>query len=499
MKIKALLLLCGVLVAIGFWNYRSTAKASSKLIISTHEFPHTLDPLEFDLSDLQPIQSATSIRLFSNFADSKITPQLAKSWKSLDSNKEWQIKIRDDIYFSDGKKLSSEDVVRSIQRIIFLCKKRNSKNGFVEYFRDLNSLKAPYFPSFSGVSSRAGQVIFKFTKPMPNFMEAVAFGLYSVVDPRNFSAVDGSWLNIPMEKYLGAGPYSIAEVSSDKIILKLKDSFPKDLVHPEVFKEVDLVFGFQNDLIADAFEGADTYQDAAQTHIFNGGGAIGISYFKVHSWKLRSSPLSNISIRRSLYQKFLEKFSKNQSKTVNSFFPLTMEGIEEVNSTLTDKDLRFDWKGRKEISFGDFREVGGIVEKALVALDRAIAEIGFVSTPRKNITFEFQDKDADFEKKNFAMDVGFYATEVLAVEPLEDIRLMFSREGIHLPDETGAIREELVKEPFSPQKVNEELISQGLVWPVIHRKKGIWIKPSIDLSRYNVLLGLSEIQWIGQR
>jgi peptide/nickel transport system substrate-binding protein len=48
-------------------------------------------------------------------ADMSLTPKLALSWSQID-DLTWEFKLRDDVYFHDGSKMTADDVAFSLER-----------------------------------------------------------------------------------------------------------------------------------------------------------------------------------------------------------------------------------------------------------------------------------------------------------------------------------------------------------------------------------------------
>ena len=67
--------------------------------------------------------------------DMKIGPALAKSWKATDPNT-WIFTLREDVKFSDGSAMTSDDVVFSVLR----AKQRTS--DFKEYISTISAVEA---------------------------------------------------------------------------------------------------------------------------------------------------------------------------------------------------------------------------------------------------------------------------------------------------------------------------------------------------------------------
>ena len=92
-------------------------------------------------------------------------------------------------------------------------------------------------------------------------------------------------------------------------------------------------------------------------------------------------------------------------------------------------------------------------------------------------------------------------TGILIEDPKDDIRFMFlSKEGIQLPDSDGRIHEELNNAEFNPQKINQLIWEQAIVWPINHFAFGLWARrDTFDFSEINLVLPPTDFQWLGYK
>ena len=97
------------------------------------------------------------------------------------------------------------------------------------------------------------------------------------------------------------------------------------------------------------------------------------------------------------------------------------------------------------------------------------------------------------------MDLVGIVTGVLVKNPHSDIRFMFlSKEGIRLPDPTAQIRKLVGEDNFNPQDVNEQLLKDGLIWPINHPTRGTWVRDDVvDVSQINSTLPPIDFSWVG--
>ena len=122
MKIKNLItVLLSVVLVFGF----SSAWAKT-IKWSMQGDSLTLDPHAQNEGPTTQVSRQIYEALVERAVDMKIQPALATEWKTTDPNT-WVFKLREDVKFSDGSKMTSEDVVFSVLR----AKQRTS--DFKEY------------------------------------------------------------------------------------------------------------------------------------------------------------------------------------------------------------------------------------------------------------------------------------------------------------------------------------------------------------------------------
>ena len=131
MKIKNLIrVLLSVVLVFGF----SSAWAKT-IKWSMQGDSLTLDPHAQNEGPTTQVSRQIYEALVERAVDMKIQPALAKSWKATDPNT-WIFTLREDVKFSDGSAMTSEDVVFSILR----AKQRTS--DFKEYISTISGVEA---------------------------------------------------------------------------------------------------------------------------------------------------------------------------------------------------------------------------------------------------------------------------------------------------------------------------------------------------------------------
>ena len=95
----------------------------------------TLDPHAQNEGPTTQVSRQVYEALVTRGLDMSIGPQLATKWKAVDPNT-WYFYLREDVKFSNGQKMTSEDVVFSILRA------KQPTSDFKEYISTISSVKA---------------------------------------------------------------------------------------------------------------------------------------------------------------------------------------------------------------------------------------------------------------------------------------------------------------------------------------------------------------------
>lgn len=128
-------------------------------------------------------------------------PELAASIEQRDE-RTWDVVLRDDIRFSDGTPVTAEDVVYSFSSVLDPDMGSLYRSGFEDRFARVEALGPR-------------QVRFHLQKPLATFLTDLDFGIVSAAaarrDPRG---------RFPGGKVVGAGPYRVARVARDRLVLE---------------------------------------------------------------------------------------------------------------------------------------------------------------------------------------------------------------------------------------------------------------------------------------
>jgi peptide/nickel transport system substrate-binding protein len=95
-----------------------TVETSAKrddLVVAYSNKSSSLDTYNNNPSDIQLLVLDTLVGYSSE--ENKLTPKLAESWERSDDGLVWTFKLRDDVYFQDGTKLTANDVAYSFDQL----------------------------------------------------------------------------------------------------------------------------------------------------------------------------------------------------------------------------------------------------------------------------------------------------------------------------------------------------------------------------------------------
>lgn len=98
----------------------------------------SLDPATFIATTMICVSRSFRDSLVEVGQDNSAQPGLAESWESSDDAKSWRFKLRKGVEFSDGKSLTTEDVINSIN----VHRGEDSKSGAKGVFAGISDIKA---------------------------------------------------------------------------------------------------------------------------------------------------------------------------------------------------------------------------------------------------------------------------------------------------------------------------------------------------------------------
>jgi len=455
--------------------------------------PFSADPLDYDAFIHHIAFSSVHSGLVTNYRAGQYTGIIAKNWEVSSDQKTWIFTLRDNMRFSNGDPITSQDVVNSWLRMARLLTQRGSKAGFFEKIEGFSSLgKTGEIP---GLKSDGKQVTLRFIEPMPQLLDTLSFGLYAIVHGSCYDKTSGKWLN--PHHTVASGPYAIRAWDADSFVLQLRRDFPEELLHPRPLAEVKFQWAPASRRNAQIFSGNSRENPGAEGYFYHGETESRIAYLRCQSWTHPASPLHDKAERKRLRAAFYSNLESLGFKPTLSFFPLAIPSVKELNGDNIISAKRQLSNG-KALTFKPFSaEIVPLSEVAARALQLAASTEGFRAeikdTPKKIIGAEFAPNLAAYHN-----DIVSIVTGILVDSPDADIRFMFkSQEGIRLPDPTGKCAGLIDSTKIDIQKVNEVLWEDAIIWPVTHLSVGLWAKEEFDFSLINTIVPPTAIHLIG--
>ncbi|MCK5882420.1 MAG: hypothetical protein KAG61_01930 [Bacteriovoracaceae bacterium] len=463
---------------------------SKVLTFKTPSNPYSSDPIDYDAEIHHIVFTSVLSTLVSQYEANKFTGIIADHWTTSSDQSQWTFHIRKDIAFETGELISPSIIVQSLTRILFLLQQKESKSSLLSHLLGISHLNSPT-SSISGLTFDNEKVHFKFIKPMPNLLQTISFGIYSIAHPTSYDSKTGQWLN--KKKVISSGPYRINKWTSQDITLILNSEFTLKVGHEKKFKEVVISWSKTLKEFDLTFDQSKYYSKSNNLY-FLGSFDASIGYIHCLSWDNPKSPFHDINFRRKIRKDFYTEAIKSKKNYVKSFFPLSMMGIKEVVTSERSVSIPSSLNLVASIPIIPMTrttsfEINQLVQKAL--------SHSKVQVQKKEISLESRIKHLE-PSYNHDIDISPMRTAILISDPMGDINFMFrSKEGIRLPDSTGEINELLEQGKVNAQRINEILWEQAIIWPLDHNITGYWAKPHVDLTMINMAMPPTNFAWIG--
>lgn len=440
------------------------------------------DPLDYDYTAHHLAFASIFAKLISTEKNGTIFPMLAASWSNKNNFKEWHFKIKNNLTYSNGDKITIEDIKLNFKRLIYLKNKNNSLSGVLEFLNGFSDFKK-ISDELPGLSISGDELVFVFDKPMPDLLELISFGFYGLAHPSLYDQNTGLWLD--KTKVISSGPYSVKKWNNESFEITLRDNVSfsdKENRLKEIHFVIFTKFKNAEELNNVDFLIADKHSLLVSDEFEYVGSAVKlkIGYVNVFSALKKNSAFSRLEVRKWFRHKFYQGLEKNNFPTTNSFFPLTLKGITS---------LKFDHSAVKPV-----------FESFIITSDPIIPTVKLEENKDKKGTADFFldgmnelgiDSGASIlleERADQIYDLEILGTGIESNNYWDTVKFMFlSKEGIRLPDISGKIIEELKKETPNINIVNQELWDQAIIWPVRHYTTGYWFnkKSRIDYSEVN--------------
>ena len=188
---------------------QSMAQGKESLVMTWPVDPQTWDPNRRTNPGIQSIYKMLFDQPITQGPDQKLRPAVVKSWKLSDDGMRFEIELRDDVYWHDGKKLTTADIAYTF----FERTKMGHKIDLARVWRNVTVVEV--------LSPTKAVIVLK--RPMPTAAPWMAF-LANFIVPKHYMekvGVDGF-----AAKPLGSGPYKLVEyVRNSRIVFEAYDKY----------------------------------------------------------------------------------------------------------------------------------------------------------------------------------------------------------------------------------------------------------------------------------
>lgn len=226
-----LCLLTASFLTVRWWENKTTtvAQKGGEYTEGIIGLPRTTNPLLATTTADLDLAYLTVRGLFQNADQGNLTPDLAETWSVSPDQKTYQIKLRPNLYWSDGQPLTAADVIFT--------------------FRSLQDkkLSSPWEASFRGVEVTSPDnttVAFSLREPYAPFLSALTIGIIPAHVWQGLPLAQ--WLTTePNMKPVGTGPYrfkSLSHTSDGQLLSYTLESNPFSHITPPLLDKLTLRF-----------------------------------------------------------------------------------------------------------------------------------------------------------------------------------------------------------------------------------------------------------------
>lgn len=248
-KIIITIILCIITIVflLGFIDINQTeqVKSNADIVYSVNNIPKDLKSVGALDKREQDIICAVSRGLVQVDIDGNVLPSLAESVDVKDNGIEYDFKIRDDIYWSDGNKITPEDIVKFFREVITEEDEENIQvllNIFgVQNYLDGNGS----FNDTVGITFNNNSIVMRLNSKNDNFLKELSKPQYRL--RKNillWSDIAAKYGEIPY-----SGDYSIESIDDEQILLTRNEKS-----NGELAKTIHIMKDAGEDLALAAFE-----------------------------------------------------------------------------------------------------------------------------------------------------------------------------------------------------------------------------------------------------
>ncbi|AEG13756.1 ABC-type transporter, periplasmic subunit [Desulfofundulus kuznetsovii DSM 6115] len=197
-----LLLLAGCTAKVSEKTENKGETENKTLAVGLAQFPGNLDPAD-QYNGWYVVKFGVGETLVKIGKDMKIEPWLAETWKKVD-DLTWQIKIRDNVIFHNGTKVTGEAVKASLERTVAMNK------------------RASQLLDIASIEVNGNEITVKNNHPNPSFIPALADPFAVIVDVDAARTMGEEFA----EKPVATGPFKIKGYAKDvEVVVEKNDNY----------------------------------------------------------------------------------------------------------------------------------------------------------------------------------------------------------------------------------------------------------------------------------
>lgn len=171
----------------------TTTNSNEKVVVASYYFPTTLEPSK-DWDSWYVVEFGVGETLTRYSKTGEVLPWLAESWEiNPDNNCLWEIKLREDVNFSNGEPMTATKVKESFERLYSMEDPANGGSGNPHAHFNFTTIEA---------DDENFMIYLETTVPTPDLPGALAYPWQLIVDAQATEEMDSFTQGV-----VGTGPY----------------------------------------------------------------------------------------------------------------------------------------------------------------------------------------------------------------------------------------------------------------------------------------------------
>lgn len=282
------------------------------------------------------------IRLKEN-GTTELVPDLIRQYSLARDGRTYTFTLRDDAYFSDGSRVTAEDVEFSFTRMLSLSD--SQQTDFADAILGAEDVLAGKTDTLEGIRV-IDDTHFKIilSEPFSGYIYQLATPSCSILS-KNCVEKNGFRFGAVPEATIGSGPYMVTEFGDKKITLELNPHYSGEqpsakkveilLLEPALLDQKFRAGGI--DILDSSAISSEKFDEIYRTEAWEDRlvsiGCANIRYLMLNT---AEKPLSDVRVRRAVLkainrQKILDELFDGDGNIIDGIFPRNLNGFSEEN------------------------------------------------------------------------------------------------------------------------------------------------------------------------